>query len=96
VLDEPGARALAGAVAGLRGRHVPLVLAISDPALPRLGRDAASAPIVREAAGILLTHRARALAALRAAGAIVIDAPAQRAAALAVSAYADVKAQGRL
>ncbi len=101
VLDEPSARALAAAVTRLRGRHLPVVIALGDPALPRLARAPAPAPAaadlpLAEAAARLLQHRNKALAALEAAGAVVVDAPASRAAALAVEAYATVKAQGRL
>lgn len=96
VLDEPGARGLAACVAQLRGRHVPLVIALGDPALHRLATDASAPGVTRDAASLLLRTRARALAALEAAGAVVIDAPAPRAAALAVHRYAALKAEGRL
>lgn len=99
VLDEPSARALAGAVATLRGRHLPVVVAVGDPALTRLARERggdAHGAAVRLAAERLLSHRRAALAALAAAGAVVVDAPAQRAAAQAVRAYLGVKAAGRL
>jgi uncharacterized protein (DUF58 family) len=95
VVDEPGARALASAIAVLKGRHVPLVVALSDPALARLANSAADA-LEQRAAQLLVEHRRRALSALQSAGAIVVDAPAPRAAALAVRAYADAKALGRL
>lgn len=98
VLDEPSARALAAAVARLRGRHLPLVVAVADPALARLARAPAppDAPATPFAAERLAAHRARALAALRSVGAIVVDAPSPRAAASAVDAYAQAKARGRL
>lgn len=102
VLDEPSARALAAAVARLRGRHLPVVLAVGDPALHRLVREEATEgeePTTRAvslAASRLLAHRRAALAALTAAGAVVVDAPAPRAAALAVQAYVGMKATGKL
>ena len=103
IVDEAAARALAHALAGLRGRHLVVVVALSDPALLRLARgsdgDGAQDPLGRfvpVAAQKLLSHRKRAVAALEAAGAIVVDAPAARAAALAVDAYLDLKASGRL
>lgn len=102
VVDEPGARALAGAVTLLRGRHLPVVLAIGDPALLRLARgehdddDGEDPAAVEGAAQRLLSHRRKALNAVAAAGAIVVDAPAPLAAQLAVHAYRGVKGSGRL
>ncbi|MCC7108600.1 MAG: DUF58 domain-containing protein [Deltaproteobacteria bacterium] len=101
VLDEPSVRGLAGAVAMLRQRHLPVVLALGDPALGRLARSAAEGDdkverLVPEAAARLLAHRKTGLAALEAAGAVVVDAAAPRAAALAVETYVTLKAQGRL
>ncbi len=97
VLDEPSTRALAAAIARLRGRHLPVVVALGDPALTRLSRaHAASEPLVPVAAARLLDHRRKGMAALEAAGAVVVDAPAPKAAALAVESYVTLKAQGRL
>lgn len=101
VLDEPSVRDLAGAVAMLRGRHLPVVLALADPALTRVARAAPKGEtkaerLVPEAATRLLAHRRKGLAALEAAGAVVVDAHAPRAAALAVETYVTLKAQGRL
>jgi uncharacterized protein (DUF58 family) len=98
VTDEPQARALAAAVARLRGRHLPVVVAVSDPDLARLARsDDEDAPAqVRLAAHRLLSHRKKALAALGTAGAVVVDAPGPQASAYAVQAYQGVKATGRL
>jgi uncharacterized protein (DUF58 family) len=101
VVDEAAARALAQGLAGLRGRHVLLVVALADPALHRLATHAPDADdplgaLVPVAAARLLTHRRRALAALEAVGAIVVDAPGARAAGAAVDAYLALKAQGRL
>lgn len=102
VVDEVSARALAAGLAGLRGRHVVVVVALGDPALARMARgDGVTAtdalgPLLAPAAGVLVGHRRRALAALEAAGAIVVDAPAARAAAAVVDVYLSVKASGRL
>lgn len=105
VLDEPSVRSLAAAVARLRGRHLAVVVALGDPALPRLARvpdananqlEAIDVALVRVAAARLLDHRKKGLAALEAAGAVVVDAPAPKAAALAVEKYVTLKAQGRL
>jgi uncharacterized protein (DUF58 family) len=104
VVDEPSARALAGATARLRGRHLPVIIAVGDPELARLARggergegaDEDDDESVRLAATRLLRHRRAALAALGSAGAIVVDAPGPKAAALAVQAYMGVKTSGRL
>jgi uncharacterized protein (DUF58 family) len=102
VLDEPSVRSLAAAVARLRGRHLPVVVALGDPALARLSRaepsmDASDVDkLLPASAARLVEHRRKGLAALEAAGAVVVDAPAPRAAALAVETYATLKAQGRL
>jgi uncharacterized protein (DUF58 family) len=101
VVDEAAARALAQGLAGLRGRHVVVVVALADPALPRLAHGAPDpadpvGALVPVAAERLLGHRRRALAALEAVGALVVDAPGARAAAAAVDAYLALKAQGRL
>lgn len=101
VLDEPSTRSLAAAIARLRGRHLPVVVALGDPALTRLSRTTPNASgdsdaLVPVAAARLLDHRRKGMAALEAAGAVVVDAPAPKAAALAVESYVTLKAQGRL
>ncbi len=101
VLDEPSARALAAAVVRLRGRHLPVVVALADPSLARLAKAKVTSNddterAVPVAAAHLLAHRRRALAALESVGAVVVDAPSSRAAAMAVEAYVAVKATGRL
>lgn len=105
VVDEPSARALAAAVAHLRGRHLPVVIALGDPALLRLARGESGdddetrtrePAEVHLAAQRLLRHRRAALAALSASGAVVVDAPGPLAAQLAVRAYLGVKSTGRL
>lgn len=98
VLDEPSVRSLATAVARLRGRHLTVVVALGDPALTRLSRAPAGSgdELVVVAAAHLLEHRNKGLAALQAAGAVVVDAPAPKGAALAVEKYVTLKAQGRL
>ncbi len=100
VVDEPSARALAAAIAMLRGRHLPVVVALGDPALQRLARgadvDEGERPSVYGAAERLVAHRRAALNALAASGAVVVDAPGPLAAQLAVHAYLGVKGTGRL
>ena len=101
VVDEASARALARGLAALRGRHLVVVVAIDDPGVARL-EQASPAPAdplaswLTPAARHLLDHRRRGLSALSAAGAIVVDAPAGRAGAVAVDAYLALKAAGRL
>jgi len=101
VVDEATARALARGLATLRGRHLTVVVAIDDPGVARLAQTAPApadplAPWLQPAARHLLDHRRRALAALSATGAVVVDAPAGRAGAVAVDAYLALKAAGRL
>lgn len=109
VVDEASARAMAHGLAGLRGRHLVVVIALGDAGLVRIARgdppkedgkedgteDADAVDLV-PAAEKLLQHRKRALKAIEAAGAVVVDAPAARAAALAVDAYLALKGSGRL
>lgn len=100
VVDEATARALARGLATLRGRHLALIVAIDDPGVARIG---AAAPVASDplagflpaAAAHLLAHRRRALAALEATGAVIVDAPSGRAGAAAVDAYLALKAAGR-
>lgn len=98
VVDEAAARALAQGLAGLRGRHLVAVIAIGDPALARLAlpAPAETRDALAPAAARLLEHRKRALKAIEAAGAVVVDAPAARAAALIVDTYLALKGSGRL
>ncbi len=101
VVDEASARALARGLATLRGRHLAVVVAIDDPGVARLAQTSPSptdplAPWLQPAASHLLGHRRRALAALSATGAVVVDAPAGCAGAVAVDAYLALKAAGRL
>ena len=79
--------------------HLLLVGAIQDPQV----RAWADAPVTdadsayrQAAAARTLRSRARAAARLRAAGAIVVDAPPERLAAMLGDAYLEMKASGRL
>lgn len=95
VTDEHAARALVTGVARLARRHLPVVVAVSDPAWARI-KERAHEPAVRLAAERTLLHRRRALAALSRAGALVVDADAKSAVAKAHAAYVRVKRDGRL
>ncbi len=92
--DVTTARTLLRAVARLRGTHLVWVCALSDPALLRATHD--DDPLVRRAAARVTGHRQKALAAVRALGALVSDAPAPQLSSHIVNAYRDIKQQGRL
>jgi uncharacterized protein (DUF58 family) len=101
VVDEASARALARGLAVLRGRHLAMIVAIDDPGVAALAHTTPSpvdplAPWLKPSATHLLDLRRRALGALAATGAIVVDASSGRAAVTAVEAYLSVKATGRL
>ncbi len=108
VVDEAGARSLARAVSTMRGRHLAMVVAIADPGVTQATHhtplnDAGPldplAPYLAPAADVLIRHRRRALSALEASGAVVVDAVAHQpggAGAAAVDAYLGLKARGRL
>ncbi len=88
LVDEPSARALIAAVTVLRAAHVVMIVALGDPGLVRI---AAATDAMATAAKRILSHRARALSALRAVGALVVDASSATAAAHAVDGYVRVK-----
>jgi len=101
VVDEPSARSVGYAVASLRGRHLPLVLALKDPGLSHLAErmgetDVDDAPFLNLAVSRMLEHRRRGIAAVKAAGARVVDAPGNGAEAAIVRAYLGAKSAGRL
>ena len=86
VVDEDSSRALARALAGLRGRHLVMVVALGDPGIARFlpSSSPASAPssatpaeamspYLHEAATRLVAHRRRALAALQTSAGVVVD-----------------------
>lgn len=101
VIDEASARALARGLAVWRGRHLVMVVAIDDPGVAALAQTRPAptdplAPWLTASATHLVDLRRRALAALAATGAVVVDAPGGRAAVAAVDAYLTIKATGRL
>jgi uncharacterized protein (DUF58 family) len=99
VVDRTASEALVMHVATLRPRHLPVAVALRDPALERTAvAHAASAvdAFERAAAEELLTARAEALLQMRASGVIVLDvAPAQAARAV-VERYGQLKRRGLL
>jgi len=99
LLDDGAARVLVDAVPVLTRRHAVAVVSARDPDLDGLlARPPASAVDVYEAAVAveLLDGRARAAAALGAAGATVVEASAGRLGYACVEAYLSLKSRARL
>jgi uncharacterized protein (DUF58 family) len=99
LLEEAAARPLLDAVPVLRRRHAVAVATTSDPDLeaavstpPVSTRDVYRAAVAVE----VLDARARVAAALRRAGADVVEAPAVRFAAACVASYLTAKARARV
>lgn len=99
VIDARASDALVANASALRPRHVPLAVAMRDPALER----AATAPAAhaadayrRAAAEALLSARGEALDAMRRAGVVVVDAPPAAAAEAVVRTYEDLKRRGAI
>lgn len=107
LLDDAAARALADAVPFLARRHALVVASARDPDVEALASEHEaeaeadadaddSDPYMNAAARDLLAARARAAAALRGAGATVVDAPPGRLNAACVQAYLRAKSRRRL
>ncbi|MEP7381156.1 MAG: DUF58 domain-containing protein [Gemmatimonadota bacterium] len=94
VVDRTASEALVAQLGSLRPRHLPLAVALRDPALDRL---AAARPATvleayeRAAAEELLQSRDGALAEMRARGVVVLDVPPAGAAEAVVAQYALLK-----
>jgi uncharacterized protein (DUF58 family) len=87
------------AAAQLMTRHVVLFIAIGQPALQTVAdrRPATVGEMFETAAAqTLAVRRARLLASIRAAGALVLETNARQLTAAAINGYLDVRAQGRL
>jgi uncharacterized protein (DUF58 family) len=83
----------------LARRHHVVVASASDPELEAMlaAEPARPLDVYRAvAAGEMLDARSRAAATLRAAGAVVVEAPPQRLGAACVQAYLRAKARARL
>lgn len=99
VIDRLASEALVANAASLVPRHLPLVITLRNPELavvagewPRTAHDA-----YRKAAALeLLSAREDAIARMRRAGAIVLDAPPELAGVTAVEKYVELKRRGRL
>jgi uncharacterized protein (DUF58 family) len=87
------------AAAQLMTRHVVLFIAIGQPALQAVAdrRPATVGEMFETAAAqTLATRRARLLASIRAAGALVLETSVRQVTAAAINGYLDVRARGRL
>ena len=103
LVEESAARPLVGAVPVLARRHAVLVASSTDPDLDHLaaadppsGRASATDVYAAAVARDLLAARTGVSERLRRAGAVVIEAPAERLGAACVTAYLNLKAQARL
>ncbi|HWH96559.1 MAG TPA: DUF58 domain-containing protein, partial [Baekduia sp.] len=94
LLDTAAARALVDAVPVLTRRHAVVVASARDPDVEGLAQDAD--PFQSAAATDLLTARAQAAAAVRGAGAAVVEAAPGALGAACVRAYLKAKARRRL
>lgn len=93
-------QALLPALPTITRRHLVVVAAVQDPAVTAWAAGGAhrwASEAYREAAAVTVLHeRARAIARLRAAGAMVVDAAPGQLATELVDKYLEVKASGRL
>ena len=94
LLDEAAASALVGAVPVLTRRHAVLVASARDPDVEALAVD--DDPLLAAAARDLLAARTRAAAAVRGAGAQVVEAAPGALNAACVRAYLSAKSRRRL
>ena len=99
LVDEEASRRLIAHVAAAYPRHLPLVVTLSDPSL----REAASAApesvatmFERAVAAQVQMDREKALAALRARGAVVLDVPAAELTVSVVNRYLELKERMRV
>lgn len=91
--DAVSADALGAVVRALAGRHLPLVVWLTDPRFEALAADPSEDPFVRGAAADLVLWRERTLAGWRAAGALVVDTKADDLSASLLSRYLEIKAR---
>ena len=99
LMDEAAARSLTDALAVLTRRHAVLVATASDPQLVAASLPRGDHPfdVVRSSVAVdLLAGRKRALAALAARGAVVVEADGDRLGPACVSAYLRLKQRARL
>lgn len=99
LLDAAAAASLVDAVPLLARRHAVVIASVTDPDVAAaIGADAGAARDTYRAVAALdvLAARARAVAALRGAGAHVIDAPPERLGEACVATYLKLKESARL
>jgi uncharacterized protein (DUF58 family) len=98
-IDRTASEALVRNVGSLRPRHLPLVVTLRNPSLDAVAvaRPADADGAFRKAAAEeLLTAREEALAAMRQAGAMVLDVDPRQASGAVVERYLELKRRGRL
>jgi uncharacterized protein (DUF58 family) len=99
VIDRTASEALVAQVGTLRPRHLPLAVALRDPALERLATVrpvSTGAAFERAAAEELLQSREEALVEMRNRGVLVLDVPPAGASAAVVEQYNRLKRRGVL
>ena len=99
VIDRTASEALVAQVGSLRPRHVPLAVALRDPALDALATarpGTVQGAYERAAAEELLQSREAALADMRSRGVLVLDVPPAGAAEAVVAQYNLLKRRGAL
>jgi uncharacterized protein (DUF58 family) len=99
VIDRTASEALVAQVGTLRPRHLPLAVALRDPALERLATvrpSSTSQAFERAAAEELLQSREEALAEMRSRGVLVLDVPPAGASTAVVEQYNRLKRRGVL
>lgn len=99
VIDRTASESLVAQLGSLRPRHLPLAVALRDPALDRLALARPSTVLgayERAAAEELLQSREEALAEMRARGVVVLDVPPAGAAEAVVEQYTRLKRRGVL
>lgn len=100
LVEAVAEQALLPALPILTRRHLVVVAAVQDPAVAAWAREGSHqwpSEVYRTAAAVgSLDQRARAVARLRAAGAVVVDAEPGRLAVELVDTYLELKAAGRL
>jgi uncharacterized protein (DUF58 family) len=99
VIDRVAAGSLVASVGSLTPHHLPLTVAVGDPAVSRAARavPADSAQLYERAvAGLLLDERRGALDALAGHGALTLDVPAEELTIAVINRYLELKARGRI
>jgi len=97
--DEDSARQMLKSLSVIGRRHLPVCVLLRDEDVVELARRiprTIDEVYERAVAADLLEGRRKAIRALRRHGVLVADVPASEAGATAVSAYLEIKAQGRL